>query len=114
VDVFSGRGGGGNRDSRARAVETGREFQTALGVFYILYVTVSSGGFPAACLQDITKGVLNPRIPWTDTCTVQASTTRRPSPHIEDGEGAGSSFHHALHGAVGMMFMPHVVYVVIC
>jgi hypothetical protein len=45
-------------------------------------------GFVAACLQDIAKGVLDPRLPWADTCAVQASTTRRPSPHIEDGEGA--------------------------
>ena len=35
-------------------------------------------------------GVMNldPRLPWADTCVVQASTTRRPSPHIEDGEGS--------------------------
>ena len=55
---------------------------------YVIYYMLSSGGFAAVCLQSIAKGVLDPRLPWADTCTVQVSTTRRPSPHIEDGEGA--------------------------
>ena len=31
------------------------------------------------------EGVLDPRLPWADTCALQASTTRRPSSRIEDG-----------------------------
>ncbi len=27
-------------------------------------------------------------MPWSDTCVVQASTTRRPVPRIEDSEGS--------------------------
>jgi hypothetical protein len=54
---------------------------------YVIYYMLSSGGFAGICLQVITKGVLDPRLPWADTCTVEASTTRRPSPRIEDGEG---------------------------
>ncbi len=37
--------------------------------------------------QTIMKGVLDPRLPWADRALFQDSTTRRPSPHIEDGEG---------------------------
>ena len=48
---------------------------------------LNSGGVAASCLQDIAKEVLDPRLPWTDTCGVQPSTTRRPSSRIEDGEG---------------------------
>ncbi len=46
-----------------------------------------SGGFAASCLQSIAKGVLDPRLPWADTCARQASADRRPSSRIEDGEG---------------------------
>ena len=56
--------------------------------FYVIYYILSSGSFAAACLQAITKGVLDPRLPWADTCARQASATRRPSSRIEDGEGA--------------------------
>jgi hypothetical protein len=36
------------------------------------------GGFTESCLQDITKGVLDPRCPAQHTYDVQGSTTRRP------------------------------------
>jgi hypothetical protein len=49
---------------------------------------LGSGSFTATCLQYIGKGVLDPRLPWADTCAPQASTTRRPSSRVEDGEGA--------------------------
>jgi hypothetical protein len=81
--------GGGKRNSRVRNVETFSQ-DDASSKQTCVYVTcymLSSGGFTAACLHSITKGVLDPRLPWADTCAVQASTTRRPSPHIEDGEG---------------------------
>jgi hypothetical protein len=55
-----------------------RRFWVGRGCFFL---------FTVACLQVITKGVLDPRLSWTDTCVVQVSTNRRPSPHIEDGEG---------------------------
>jgi hypothetical protein len=49
---------------------------------------LNSGSFVAASLQTIEKGVLDPRLPWSDTCDPRASTTRRPGSRIEDGEGA--------------------------
>ena len=81
---FSGGGGGGKRDSRARAVETFSQDDASSKQpwVYVIYYMLSSGGFTAACLQAITSGVLDPRSPWSDTCVVQASTTRRPSPRI--------------------------------
>ncbi len=84
MDVFFFGG-----DSRARNVETFSQDDTSSKhpCVYVTYNMLSSGGFTVACLQVITKGVLDPRLPWTDTCVVQVSTNRRPSPHIEDGEG---------------------------
>jgi hypothetical protein len=49
---------------------------------YVIYYMLSSGGFAAACLQVITKGVLDPRYPGQHTCVVQTSTTRRPVPMV--------------------------------
>ncbi len=53
---------------------------------YVIYYMLSSGGFAASCLQSIAKGVLDPRLPWADTCDRQVSASRRPSSRIEDGE----------------------------
>jgi hypothetical protein len=56
---------------------------------FVIYYMLSSGGFAAARLQAIAKGVLDPRCPGQHV-PVQASTTRRPSPRIEDSEGAAA------------------------
>jgi hypothetical protein len=93
---FFGGAGEGKRNSRTRNAETMRrcfagrcEFRTDLCVCYINYM-LDSGSFAASCLQSIAKGVLDPRLTWTDTCVPQVSTTRRPSSRIEDGEGAAA------------------------
>jgi hypothetical protein len=44
----------------------------------------------------------------------RVSTTRQPVHTLTTVEGLMSSFHHGLHGTVGMIFYAHVVYVVIC
>ncbi len=91
MDVFFlGGSGEGKRNSRARAAETFSQDDTSSkqSCVYVIYYMLNSGGFAAACLQTIAKGVLDPRFPCADSCVVQASTTRRPSPHIEDDEGA--------------------------
>ena len=44
----------------------------------------------------------------------QASTTRRPVHTLTTVEGLLPSFRHGVHGAVGMIFYAHAVYVVIC
>jgi hypothetical protein len=51
--------------------------------------------------------------PWTDMCTVQVSTTRRPLPHTDHSEGAVAprSVTDSTHGSVGMVSYVHVVYV---
>ncbi len=38
---------------------------------YVIYYMLNSGGFAVVCLQDIAKGVLDPRLPWADTCAVR-------------------------------------------
>ncbi len=92
VDFFLGGSGEGKRNSRARLprrFRRRREFQTALYIclLYIIYGAVE------VSLQHV-KGHHErwPRssMPWADTCSVRASTTRRPSPLIEDGEGVAA------------------------
>ncbi len=87
---FLGGVGEGKRKSRSRPDETFSQDDASSKHpwMYVIYYMLRSGGFTSPCLQVIVKGVLDPRLPWSDTCAVQASTTRRPSPHIEDGEGA--------------------------
>ena len=87
---FFGGAGEGKRNSRARNAETFSQDDASSkqSCVYVIYYMLSSGGFAATCLEVITKGVLDPRLPWADTCVLQASTARRPSPRIEDGEGA--------------------------
>ena len=79
---FLGGSGEGKRNSRVRLP---RRFRRTTRVpnnpVYVIYYILYSGGFAAACLQTIAKAVLDPRLSWSDTCTV------RPSPLIEDGEG---------------------------
>jgi hypothetical protein len=79
---FLGGTGEGKRNSR---VQLPRRFRRTTRVpnspVYVIYYILHSGGFAAACLQTIAKAVLDPRLSWSDTCTV------RPSPLIEDGEG---------------------------
>jgi hypothetical protein len=48
---------------------------------------LGSGSFAPACLQAIVKGVLDPRLPWADTCPPRASTTRRPSHVLKTVKG---------------------------
>ena len=58
MDVFLGGAGAGKRSSRARFAEKFSQnggLRTAL--FGVIYYMLSSGGFAAACLQDIAKGV---------------------------------------------------------
>jgi hypothetical protein len=76
---------------------------------------LSRGGFTVACLQVIVKGgssILGH--PGQTRVMFQVSTTRRPVHTLTTGEGLLSSFHHGLHGVVGMIFYTHTVYVVIC
>ena len=81
----------------------------------VLYYMLSSGGFAAACLQAIAKGgssILGR--PGQTRAMSRASTTRRPVHTLTTVEGLRPSFRHGLHGAVGMIFYAHAVYVVIC
>jgi hypothetical protein len=74
-----------------------------------------SGGFVATCLQTIVKGgssILG--LPGQTRAMSRASITRRPVHTLTTVEGLCPSFHHGLHGAVGMILYAHVVYVVIC
>jgi hypothetical protein len=81
---------------------------------YVIYYMLNSGGFPAAFLQTIAKGgssILGR--PGQTRAMFQVSTTRRPVHTLTTVGGLLPSFRHGLHGAVGMIFYAHAVYVVI-
>jgi hypothetical protein len=81
---------------------------------FVIYNMLSSGGFAAACLQTIAKGVLDPRLPWAERALLGF---RQPVDLV-----------HGLKTFKGLLFLvpsrtprssgydvyAHVVYVVIC
>jgi hypothetical protein len=84
---FFGGTGEGKRNSRSRNAETMRrcfagrcEFRTALCV--CIYYMLGCGSFVATCLQDITKGVLDPRLSWVDTFAVRLRQPVDIVPHF--------------------------------
>ena len=71
-----------------------------------IYYMLSSGGFAAACLQAIAKGVSSILgRPGQTRAMFQASTTRRPVHTLTTVEGLLLLVPPGLHGVVGMMFM---------
>ncbi len=66
-------GGGGEEELQGTTTETFSQDDASSKqpcLCYILYI--SQWGFRCrACLQVITKGVLDPRLSWTDTCVVR-------------------------------------------
>jgi hypothetical protein len=113
---FLGGAGEGTRNSRTRTTESFSQddtsLQTALFMLYII-VYIEQWGFSLQHATDNHERYPRSSRPWTDTSSVQASTTRRPVPQIEDSVtwGCFTSFHHGLHGAVGMVFYADAVYV---
>ncbi len=81
----------------------------------VLYYMLNSGGFAVACLQAIAKGGSSVvGHPGQTREMSRVLTTRRPVHTLTTVEGLCPSFRHGLHGAVGMIFYAHVVYVLIC
>ncbi len=96
-ETFLGRtwmfflGGTGGEEKAPGHGQQGRSlddtrFQT-VPFYYILYIV--QWKFRCSMRQEITNDGPDPRCPgaWADRYAVQASTTRRPSPHIEDDGG---------------------------
>ncbi len=51
------------------------------------------------------RGFFDPRTPWADACDVSGFNNSSTCSHFDgSGRGCCSSFHHGLHGVVGMMF----------
>ena len=66
--MFFSWGGGGGEEETPGHVQHGVFFSMddasfPNSPFYVIYYILSSGGFAAACLQAIAKGVLDPRCP---------------------------------------------------
>ncbi len=116
MDVFLGGTGEGTGSSRVRVAEKCSQDERAPNSpVCVLYYMLSSGGFTVACLLVIVKGGSSILGRPGQTCAMsRASTTRRPVHTLTTVEGLWPSFRHGLHGAVGMIFYTHVIYVVIC
>ena len=117
MDVFFlGGAGEGKRSSRARFAEKFSQnggLQTAL--FGVIYYMLSSGGFAAACLQAIVKGVSSILgRPGQTRAMFQASTTRRPVHTLTTVEGLLLLAPPRTPRSSGYDFYAHAVYVVIC
>jgi hypothetical protein len=87
-----------------------RSFRRTAGakppLFCVIYYILSSGGFAAACLQAIVKGVSSILgRPGQTRAMFQASTTRRPVHTLTTVAGLLLLVPPGLHGVVGMMFM---------
>ncbi len=64
-------GRGGKRKCQVTVSRVGRWTTRAFKQpHFVIYYMLSSGSFAKACLQANTKGVLDPRLPWADTCAV--------------------------------------------
>jgi hypothetical protein len=64
-------GRGGKRKRQGTVSRVGRWTTRAFKQpHFVIYYMLRSGSFAAACLQDIVKGVLDPRLAWSDTCAV--------------------------------------------
>jgi hypothetical protein len=109
---------GGREGKRKRQVMVIRVGRWTTRAFkqphFVIYYMLSSGGFAAACLQTIAKGVLDPRCPGQCTCSVQASTTRRPVPHMRTVKGLLHLVPPRTPRSSGYDVYAHAVYVVIC
>jgi hypothetical protein len=116
---FFGGAGEGRRNSRARNVETMRrcftgqcEFRTFLCV--CIYNMLGSGSFAATCLQAIAKGVLDPRLPWSDTFVVRL---RQPVDLVHTSKSVKGLLllvPSRTPRSSGHDFYTHAVYVVMC
>ena len=116
---FLGGEGEGKRNSRARNAETMRrcfagrcEFRTA--PVCMLYIICWAAEVSLQHASGHLEKCPRPRCPGQRTCAVQASTTRRPSSRIEDGEGAAAPRSPRTPQSSGYVVYAHAVYVVIC
>ncbi len=84
-----GGGGGGKRKCQGMVSRVGRWTTCVFKQpHFVIYYMLRSGGFTAAYLQTIVKGVLDPRLPWATH--VHCSVFDNPSTCSthEDSEGA--------------------------
>jgi hypothetical protein len=89
---FLGGVGEGRRNSRARTAETFSQDDASSKQpwVYVIYYMLNSGGFTAACLQDITTGVLDPRYK-TNLLGPMPSRLRSPAPRVRTRAAASSA-----------------------
>jgi hypothetical protein len=70
---FQGGRGRGNGIPGRRTAETFSQDDASSKQpwVHVIYHMLIRGGFTGACLQAIAKGVLDPRLPWADTCAIR-------------------------------------------
>jgi hypothetical protein len=69
-------GAGGNKKHQGTVSRVGRWTTRAFKQpHFVIYYMLSSGGFVAACLQVIVKGVLDPRLYWVERVLLDFDNT---------------------------------------
>jgi hypothetical protein len=71
-------GGGEEVNVRARTAGSflaGRYTFSNSPIFHVICYILSSGSFAASCLKTIANGIPRSSMPWTDTDTIEVSTT---------------------------------------
>jgi hypothetical protein len=81
---------------------------------YVIYYMLGSGSFAATCLQDIAKGVFDPRLPWADTFTVRLRQPVDLVHVLKTVRGLLLLVPSRTPRSSGYDFYAHAVYVVIC
>ena len=83
--------------------------------FYVIYIILRSGGCTTSCVKTIGNGVPDPRYPGQTRTLLKSRSfdnLTTSSTHWRQCGGYYTSFHHRLHGTVGMVTDVHVVYVI--
>ena len=90
VDFFLGGAGEGKRSSRARLLRRFSQTTRVPNSPYMFILYIAQWKFRCSHAKGHRERWSRSSMPWADTCAVRASTTRRPSSRIEDGEGAAA------------------------
>ncbi len=108
-------GRGGKRKRQGTVSRVGRWTTLAFKhPHFVIYYMLNSGCFVAACLQAISKGVLDPRLPWTDTCDVRLRQPVDLVHTLNTVKGLWLLVPPRTPRSSGYDVYAHAVYVVIC
>jgi hypothetical protein len=109
---------GGRRRKRKRQGTVSRVGRWTTRAFkqphFVIYYMLISGGFTAACLQTITKGVLDPRLSWAERAQLGLRQPVALVHTLKTVKGLLLLVPPRTPRSSGYDIFAHVVYVVIC